>query len=312
MFQLFDFYWKNNKESSDFTPFLKLRNLDNDERARLHLGKDLKEFNYNLSKQKYCIGYYDQDGWKKCINTYSNGIGFKLWRPYDSQCFNCEKAQGFKSAFFFGEDPNEQTRKYLEQKHYIYLAYFYPNTIKVGTAASSREGVRLVEQDALVYAYIAETDGFNVQKLERAISKEMHITETVRSNQKFKNLGNKPNTKNAQELLKSNIDSVIHHFRNSEYKDWFYSKEKIEICNIIDDKDIYYPNQTVTLLTPDYFKGKESVPLVGKYLGLRGRYILFENNTEIFAIDTRFLTGRTIDYIEEYKYKEQSDEIKLI
>lgn len=305
MFQVFDFIWKYHKENftnSEYIPYLQLKNTENLEIADIQFS-NLKYFNYKLSKRKYCIGFNNENGLNKCINTYSNNIGFNLWKPYQIQCFHCERAQGFKSAFFFGEDPNEYTRKHLEQQHYIYLAYFYPGIVKVGTASSTREGIRLIEQDALMFAFIAVSDGFNIQKLEKEISKKLNITQTVRSRKKLDNLSKKIDSDAAKILLKSNIDKVLKSFENTEFESWFFDREKIKIEDITEQKNIYYPEGKVQLLNPEYFNDLEFIPIVGKYLGLRGRFLLIENDFKTYALDTRFLTGRTVEYIDDFKYE---------
>ena len=166
MLQLVDIRWEYNKKIDNYFTSLRLRDKDSLELTSLAL-KDFT-FNFDLSLEKYCIGYYSKNGFKPC----PTGL---LTLPTQTQCSTCERLQGFMSAFIFGQEPNEQMKEHLAQKHYIYLAYFQPNIIKVGTAAESRFFLRPIEQDALIYSYIAENDGFNIQKLEHEISKKLKI-----------------------------------------------------------------------------------------------------------------------------------------
>ena len=310
MIQILDFNWK--KDNNEFFPIMKTLNTDNLEIATLKLGADVTVFNYKLSLEKFCCGYRENKFWHKCLNANERNIGLRIIKDSDYQCFDCEKREGFKSAFFYRQVPNESMDKHLEQTHYIYLAYFLPNIIKVGTVAESRKGFRQIEQDALFYSYIAESDGFKIQSLERQISKLTNTTETVRSSQKFKNLNSKINIDLAKRELKSKIIEIQQKFQDTEFADWLYKMESIKYIDTTENPRIYYPTEKVSLLDVKEFKNDKYIPLVGGYIGLRGNYLLFKNEEKILSFNTNFLVGRKIDYLAEYSYKQEVDQLGLI
>ncbi len=299
MIQIRDINWRH-LNGEKFFPFIKLNenNLAESEQTFVHL-QDGFNFNFKLSEEKFCVGYFTSGEFHKCP------IDSILTNNSYTQCPTCEKIQGFKSAFLFGEEPNENAAKHLSQVHYIYLAFFAPDLIKVGTAAESRKFIRPVEQDALIFTFIATQDGFNIQKLEHTISKRFKIRETIQSAHKFKHISERPNFERAERSLKDNyrkIYSALH----SEFKNWFYLEDELKIYNLSDNPEIFYPEKEVTKVRDDYH-------LVGKYKGLRGKYLIIENDEAYFAFNIKFLIGRNIEsYVDDYRYKIESDQLKLI
>lgn len=296
MQQIFDFKWEYIQQNNKYYRILSLRNTESNEIANVPL--DAFQFNFSLSKNKYCAGFFSKGKYIECKNKIRNGTDYELEGKNDSLCYSCEQEQGFKSEFFFGQTPNENIKEHLAQKHFIYLAYFYPDIIKVGTAAESRKFIRPIEQDALLYAYIAESTGFEIQKLERSISQALNITLSVRSSQKLKFLDNKPNHEDAIKILQAIINSALDKFKNSEFKNNFLNQSQIKIINNI--PNLFFPNKEVNLINIAQFS--DEVPVVGTFKGLRGNYLLIENHDNILAFDCRSLIGRFVDYQEDYIY----------
>jgi hypothetical protein len=294
-----DISWKYINSRNLYQPVLKL--LKEEETVEIELSN--YRFNFILSEEKYCTGYSLEGQYHGCKNNVS-GLSF-----YQYMCYDCDRSHGFRDAFFFGKEPNSSIQKYLEQKHLIYLAFFAPNIIKVGTSSESRKNLRLIEQDALIYAFIAESTGLTIQQLEHEISKKLGITETVKAKVKFKNIYNKPNYDIASKQILNEFDRIKGEFSNNrDYSDWLYDKKDIEIINNSSRNEIFYPAEEVHLL-------KDPQYLSGKFLGLRGKYLFLENNSNIVAFDTRSIEGRYIeDYEDNFIYeiqKEESDQMSM-
>ncbi len=188
------------------------------------------KFNWRLTANRYCPGYSDFNGYHPCKD---NNI---LYKETYGLCFQCDQAQGFRSTFFFGGEPNEYMREYLAKKHYIYLSFFAPNILKVGTAADLRKEIRPIEQDALIYAYIAESDGFSIQDIEHDISDKLRISEAVSSSAKFKNLSLKPSTRVAKEQITSAYNRIKDFYKNDErFFSWIYESLNINVLNEIEE-----------------------------------------------------------------------------
>src|SRR3990167_7277825 len=152
--QLIKHSWKYNREKDSYSRLLTTQEDNKPQELILEPGLELR---WKFSAERYCPGFFDLNEYRPCPDQ-------KLLPDlkYDL-CARCEAELGFKAAFLFGQEPNERAKKYLSQPHYVYLAYFEPGILKVGTASESRKEVRLIEQDGLVYAFVAKTQsGFNV------------------------------------------------------------------------------------------------------------------------------------------------------
>src|SRR3972149_10687750 len=164
--QIIDFNWDKLK------PKFVARDLENDQVEQIELLA--QTINWQILAQRFCPGVYST--LEKCPDNVDL-TGTKYER-----CRVCENKIGFPRAFFFTQDielMNPEVRKFLSKQHYIYLAYFAPDIIKVGTAAESRLPIRLYEQDATAYTLLAKSTGFEIQALERYISKNFSLPEHV-------------------------------------------------------------------------------------------------------------------------------------
>lgn len=310
MLQIIDITWKYNNDLKEQTINLNrysqtLKLLDEESHEVKEIQLEGYRFNFKLSNEKICIGYKSEGKYYHCpLRTKVEGT--------HTQCFHCEKQEGFKAAFIFGQKPNENASKYLSQKHFIYLAWFAPNLIKVGTSSESRQYVRPIEQDALVYTFIAEADGFNIQKLERTISNEFSITENVRSNHKLKYLDYRSKDNSSIQLLEDTAKKIFARFsKSADFSDWMFKDwERSRIIDLRDLPNLFYPESEVNFIELE----EHELNLVGSFKGLRGRYTLFENSGSIFAVDEREILGRRIaSYIDKYVYKvEGNQQLSLI
>ncbi len=230
------------------------------------------KFDFKLSVEKFCPGYFKNGTFQKCLR--GNKIGEK-----SVLCDDCERAIGFKSAFFMNATPNEEMNKYLKKKHFLYLAYFEPGLVKVGTANVDRGEKRLLEQDAQFYSFIDESDGFEIQKKEKEVSIKLNLTTSVKSVHKSKYLGIKPKKENVEKIFDSKMETLGIN----------------EKGNLVDLTDYYFYPEDYNVIQNDH-------NLVGKFLGLRGRYLLLENNG-CKAFDINYIIGRNIeDHIDQYEY----------
>ncbi len=300
--QIIDISWRYDIKTESYSQTLTLYDHKENEKQVIML-RDY-EFNWHLTGDRYCPGFSDKDGYKPCPN---NTI---LYKDSYQLCFECEQKLGFKATFFFGAEPNEFMKEYLSKKHYIYLAFFAPNILKVGTAAHSRRFIRPIEQDALIYSYIAESDGFKIQDFEHTISRRVGITEAVSSSTKFKNMQLKPDIKYATKKINSYFNNIKASFNSSEFKDWIF--EENEIIDLSKTKDLFYPAVKVNRVPKD-----ELTNIFGNFKGLRGRFTIIENGGVLVAFDERKIIGRFIDdYLDKYTYSIKSavssDQLSMI
>ncbi len=83
----------------------------------------------------------------------------------------------------------EGLKRYLDQRHWLYVATFGNGATKVGTASDSRKWFRLAEQGAVVARYVANaSDGRIVRVLEDAVTADVGLQQAVRSTAKVAGL----------------------------------------------------------------------------------------------------------------------------
>jgi hypothetical protein len=122
-------------------------------------------FNIELINKKICLGtinpYTRQ--YISCNNLVDNS---------QVQCDKCKYMYDFyKCVKCHGDNcyaKNKDVLKYCNSPHYVYLAYFNGNKIKVGTASEIKKYERLLEQGALFSILIAKTP---TGKIARVIEK---------------------------------------------------------------------------------------------------------------------------------------------
>jgi len=157
-----------------------------------------------LGAKKLCIGTYDILTQESCPCPGKALIGLSN----KSNCDNCYKKTGFNPAFC-GKGPNYISKKqeqYNAMPHYVYLAHFGQNTIKVGTAYHKRLIGRLTEQGARAALIVKKCkNAYEAYTLEQDICKRSGITDRIYTSRKITLLRSKFDSESAQkELLACN------------------------------------------------------------------------------------------------------------
>ena len=145
------------------------------------------KFSFSTSSQKYCIGNKDIKNQEYLGCSNHTVIMGRL-----NKCPDCDKVDHFKNCIRCTGDHcyvrDQDVLERCNQEHFVYLAYFSDDIIKVGTAHGKRKYTRLFEQGAL-YAFIIAScqTGKIARKLESKIRK-IGIQDKVSSSYKIKNL----------------------------------------------------------------------------------------------------------------------------
>lgn len=282
--QIIDFAWTG--KNYELRPVCKLLNLKDSSLVDLELTLPYN-FAWELSSEKYCVGYHDAEagGYVACPQQ------SEVQSQYE-RCPNCSAKDGFKQAFFFGEEPNERMVKHLAKEHYIYLAFFHPNTVKVGTVVANRKYKRLVEQDALLALIVATAPGNKIQELEHYISKTFTLPESVRTRQKLAAIKLKPSEERAKELLWSTWKAIKPKLLNTDFASWLMQDGEVEAISHISNKHLFFPEvekQLHQIASP--------TSLVGEYKGLRAKQLILkplsENGLNLY--NTSDLVGKLIN-----------------
>ena len=126
--------------NADNQPFIDCQIGDEIKRREL-LGQDLSlEFDFST---KYCTGWVDFDNHCSQICPDSATVDGKY-----ENCLKCRDRTGFNPAFYNADSVSAQQEKINQNPHFVYLAYFAPEVIKVGISQEERGIRRLLEQGA--------------------------------------------------------------------------------------------------------------------------------------------------------------------
>ena len=126
--------------NADSQPFIDCQVGSEIERRKL-LGQDLSlEFDFST---KYCTGWVDFDNHCSQVCPDSATVDDKY-----ENCLKCRDRTGFNPAFYNADSVSAQQEKINQNPHFVYLAYFAPEVIKVGISQEERGIRRLLEQGA--------------------------------------------------------------------------------------------------------------------------------------------------------------------
>lgn len=126
---------------------------------------------------RFCIGRYG----------FVDGTGIELVpcpgqepAAKGNQCELCAARDEFRFAhhFHLGGYAPDALKRYMAQRHWVYIASFADGGCKVGTASDCRKRSRLDEQGAVMASYLAETeDGASARLVEDSITRELEISQ---------------------------------------------------------------------------------------------------------------------------------------
>jgi len=130
---------------------------------------------------KYCTGWVDFDN--HCSQACPDGA--TVDEKYEN-CLKCRNRTGFNPAFYHADSVSAQQEKINQNPHFLYLAYFSPEVIKVGISQEARGIRRLLEQGARL-ALKLETfaSALIARQYEAKIASLSGIMETVAASKKL-------------------------------------------------------------------------------------------------------------------------------
>ena len=137
-------------------------------------------FEQNLSLEfdfsaKHCTGWVDFEN--RCSQICPDHAAVD--EKYEN-CLKCRDKTGFNPAFYNASSVSIQQEKINQNPHFVYLAYFAPNVIKVGISQEERGIRRLLEQGArLAIKLETFSSALIARQYEAKISKLDGIVETL-------------------------------------------------------------------------------------------------------------------------------------
>ena len=251
--------------------------------------------------QKICIGTmnpYTRE-YISCDNIVENS---------SSQCNHCKYMFDFyKCVRCHGEDcyvKNEEVLKYCNTPHYVYLAYFPNEKIKVGTASEMKKYNRLLEQGAIFSIFIAKTPS---GKIARQIEKNIidnGISGAVTTTYKMKNmifdneeiLIKKKLVEKYRDILKLFFGNNKKYLIEPEFSSFHEIKDKIDNNMLLANIQVNWFDEGDKQIKP-YIVKKEFNRVFGTYLFCVGKILAVENNGIIELIETKKMEG----YLFEFK-----------
>ena len=158
--------------NADNKPFIECQVGDKIERHEL-FEQDLSfEFDFSV---KYCTGWVDFEN--RCSQICPDQA--TVDEKYEN-CLKCRDKTGFNPAFYNASSVSTQQEKINQNPHFVYLAYFAPNVIKVGISQEERGIRRLLEQGArLAIKLEIFSSALIARQYEAKISKLDGIAETL-------------------------------------------------------------------------------------------------------------------------------------
>lgn len=291
VYQLIRIKWENEH------PFFELYNREKNE----VICKDaLGNISLNILPVKYCLGSYEL-GTHKYIPCKNNSVVQE-----QKICKDCDNLNGFKFCVSCrGENcitSNKAALEYCNHKHFVYLAYFPEQIIKVGTAHELRKEERLLEQGALYRMLIAELPtGRLARQIEKEISKFGYKT-SVSSKYKIQNIIFSKNEQDIRQILKTEFNNIRQNI-NNEYKNYllkdciFYNNSSI----VQKIKSAFAQTKKVQLsLFDDVFKPQHEI--ISNVTGLTGEILVFigtialikDTKNHLYAFDFKEIFGNNI------------------
>ena len=158
--------------NADNKPFIECQVGDKIERHEL-FEQDLSfEFDFSV---KYCTGWVDFEN--RCSQICPDQA--TVDEKYEN-CLKCRDKTGFNPAFYNASSVSTQQEKINQNPHFVYLAYFAPNVIKVGISQEERGIRRLLEQGARLAVKLETfSSALIARQYEAKISKLDGIAETL-------------------------------------------------------------------------------------------------------------------------------------
>jgi len=281
-------------------PFFELYNRDKNE---IIYKNAIGDISLHVTNVKYCLGSYEL-GTHKHIPCKKNNIVQEK-----NICKECENLNGFKYCVSCHGDKciayKNNAIEYCNKKHFVYLAYFPDQVIKVGTAHELRKEERLLEQGALFRILIAELPtGKLARQMEVEISKLGYKT-SVSSKYKIKNILYSMKENEIQELL----DTVYQNIRrNINYEfikyllDPYIYYDNLQITNAVNNIIMQTEQQQLSLFS-DIIKPQYNI--LTNVSNISGNIIIFigsiallkDNKNNLWAYNFKEIYGRNIIFM---------------
>ena len=237
--------------------------------------------------KRFCIGWHSLETGEDFVCPEN----YELDKKY-KQCQNCQKRTGFNPAFYNvkdGEISKQQIERNL-QPHFVYLAYFSNETIKVGISFAGRGIARLLEQGARAALILGEFSSANIARnYEEKISKMTDFCENVKANVKLKLL--------EQDFVFSKAEKALLDARKkieTAQKVVFEKQDPIDLNKFYSKNGKIPSGEMLEIQNCSQNQNGETLIFSGILKAQVGYILLAEQQGEIISIPLKKFTGRKI------------------
>ena len=258
-------------------PFLEWQVDGRAERGNV-LGRELSLM-FDVST-KYCTGWVDFAN--HCSQACPDGA--TVDEKYEN-CLKCRNRTGFNPAFYHADSVSAQQQKINQTPHFLSVAYFSPEVIKVGISQEARGIRRLLEQGARV-ALKLETfaSALIARQYEAKIASLNGIMETVAASKKLGLIKQPLDDATAEQAL---ADALVH------------IQQKLGLD---------FPNRTL-IMCEDYFhtKGRDlssvidmtgNTVLAGTVVSVIGSVLITEYDRQLLAYNVKRFIGHRAQVVQ--------------
>ena len=276
--------WKT-LDNSNYKPGLILQNISTDEEPFFFELKPDMQFSFEISKEKFCIGYEEKKGlWKKCpFNAHPVEGSNQCLTCMSKDFFSCRKACN-------GTVCRPSSKEALElcstMDTAVYVTHVGGN-IKVGVSLNPLK--RWLDQGSLFGAVVFKSYGLEA-RIERELAKRLSAKLSVRSTTKVNQLVNGFKIKKSREELEKALELV-----NNYTPKIAHIREKQEIT----DLTVYFSNLITLEHPPKKIELSLNSKIGGIFKGMIGKIIVFENNSQNYYLDGKKIIGKKIKFIDE-------------
>lgn len=231
----------------------------------------------------------------------------KLIETKQDQCYSCmHKYDFYQCVRCHGNDCTSKENaviEYCNTPHYVYLAYFSRDKIKVGTVSEIRKYDRLLEQGAVFFIFIAKTP---TGKIARQIEKNIidyGMAGAVSTIFKMKNLVFDESIEDIKRNLMNNWQTATKYVEERNVK-YLIAPEFNYFENIYKNikMSMLSRNGQISMFKSQSYKinyyeiSKESNYIKGKFLFIVGKIIALEQDNKIYLYDSKKWEGFLFDF----------------
>ena len=268
--------------------FLRKPNQENEEVMKQPLTPG-DSFNATISENKMCIGHsINKEEYYFCNNI--------VVEQY-SRCYTCEQ-QDFERCFLlcdaskpFGNCANSAAYEYCKtHQSSVYLALI-ANDVKVGVSFSPLK--RWVNQGADIAIEILRVkDGFEARTIEKMISADLGIAQTIRKATKARKLNY--NLDRSLSAFRELSQDVISYLENKSIKS--------EFSNMLYKETIlssFYGNIPSLDVNPILNEVEKTLQITGTIIGVKGKLLVTQVNNSYYVTNLSKIVGHLMTFSEK-------------